>query len=72
MEAREFIDKIIKEWEEHINKGNKTLGTLPMDWTNELEILIEDKIKEKQNQTVYSTVKIPAKKSIINDIITNG
>ena len=36
-----FIDKIIKEWQEHFKKpGNKTLGTLPNDWKLELEELI--------------------------------
>ena len=32
-----LIDKIIAEWEDHISKGNTTLGTLPADWEIELE-----------------------------------
>lgn len=37
-----IIDKIIKEYQEHFNKGNKTLGTLPNDWKVELEELLAE------------------------------
>ncbi len=37
----EFIDKIIRESEEHLKKGNQTLGTLPSDWAIELEGMLK-------------------------------
>ena len=45
-----LIDKIIAEWLDHMNKGNKTLGTLPTDWEIELEQYVRD------NQTSYYLV----------------
>ena len=45
-----LIDKIIEDWEDHIGKGNKTLGTLPTDWEIELEQYVRD------NQTSYYLV----------------
>lgn len=43
-EISDFIDKLIKEYQEHLSKGNTTLGTLPNDWKIELEQLIDDYI----------------------------
>jgi hypothetical protein len=52
MQAKEFIEKIIAEWQAHLDKGNKTLGTLPNDWTDELEKLIEEIANQKTERKI--------------------
>ena len=40
--ASSFIDMIIREYQEHLEKGNTTLGSLPNDWKQELEAILSE------------------------------